>query len=617
MNNRKYTYLFIAFIIVQFFAWFLVIEYNNLKVEELKKNELKIIQKQYISILETFEKLANTVFDGYINTPNIVKYMKNNQRDKLYMELKDDYKYLSSIDFKQIHFHTKNNISFLRMHKLNKFGDDLTKYRYSVNYVNTNKKSINGLELGRILPGFRFVYPLFDTNHQHIGSVETSYGIDAFTKNIKDMYGVRTNFIINKDLIQGEIFLSSAKYYANSIESDNYVLLKQSVDPKILKNLKILSKVYDDGLKEKIKERIALKKPFNVSQIIANTYRIITFLPVKDIQNNHLGYFVIYKRSYDMTEYSKALTSKQIIAFIIIFGLFFFIFRELRHKDTLRQDIKEKTKKLQETTVQIEEHAIELENKIKLEVEKNAKYERDMFQQSKQAALGDMIANIAHQWRQPLSAISTSASGMQVTYQIDALDKEDFINYTDAIIENAQYLSRTIDDFRDFVKSEKNITRFDVSKSIEKCMAIINSSINNHNLNIQLDLAENLIVNNYDNELQQAIINIFNNAKDVLKEKVSNDEDRIIFIKTYKHNNTVVISIKDTAGGISFDIMEKIFEPYFTTKHQSQGTGLGLYMTQQIIVESMKGNINVENVTFSYNEKSYTGAQFSIILPIN
>jgi signal transduction histidine kinase len=227
-----------------------------------------------------------------------------------------------------------------------------------------------------------------------------------------------------------------------------------------------------------------------------------------------------------------------------------------------------------------------------------------------------MIGNIAHQWRQPLSAIATSASGMQLTQYSGALTDEDIISYSEAIIKNANYLSQTIDDFRDFIKSDKKITRFDVNHAVKKCLDIVNSSINNHNLNVQSNFTDEIFIANYENELQQAVINIFSNAKDALKDNIADSDDRIVFIETKEEDNNAIVIIRDTAGGIDEEIMEKIFEPYFTTKHQSQGTGLGLYMTHQIVVDSMKGLISVENVTFEYENKTFTGAEFVITLPI-
>ena len=145
---------------------------------------------------------------------------------------------------------------------------------------------------------------------------------------------------------------------------------------------------------------------------------------------------------------------------------------------------------------------------------------------------------------------------------------------------------------------------------------LVDSSIKNHHINIILDLQIDIEIDGYENELTQCFINIFNNAKDILVEKEI--EDKFIFISTFINKEKIaVIKIKDNAEGISEDILPKIFEPYFTTKHQSQGTGLGLHMTYNLIVDGMGGTIDVANVTYEYDDKEYTGAEFSISLPLS
>ena len=177
----------------------------------------------------------------------------------------------------------------------------------------------------------------------------------------------------------------------------------------------------------------------------------------------------------------------------------------------------------------------------------------------------------------------------------------------------AQYLSHTIDDFRDFIKGDKEKTKFNLTQTIKKAINIQTSSIKNHELQIITDLDDTIQVESFQNAFIQSFINIFNNSKDALT--IKNDRlERFVFIKTYKQNDNVYISIKDNAGGIPDEIVDKIFEAYFTTKHQSQGTGLGLHMTYNLIVQHMHGNIEVHNVDFEYKEKSYRGAEFIIVL---
>jgi len=227
-------------------------------------------------------------------------------------------------------------------------------------------------------------------------------------------------------------------------------------------------------------------------------------------------------------------------------------------------------------------------------------------------SMGEMIGNIAHQWRQPLSVISTASTGMKMQKEFDNLTDESFIKSCDMINNNAQYLSRTIDDFRNFIKGDRNKTIFDLKDDVDSFLHLVNGSIKTHHINIVLDLQENILINGYANELTQCLINIFNNAKDILNEK--NIEDKYLFISTYEKGNNAIIKIRDNAGGIPQEILPRIFEPYFTTKHKSQGTGLGLHMTYNLIVDGMKGSIDANNIEFNHNDCDYIGAEFMISL---
>lgn len=237
-----------------------------------------------------------------------------------------------------------------------------------------------------------------------------------------------------------------------------------------------------------------------------------------------------------------------------------------------------------------------------------------LLEQSKLASMGEMIGNIAHQWRQPLSIISTGATGMIVQKRLGSLEDEQFEKTCTMINENAQYLSKTIDDFRNFIKGDRRLVQFNLKETIENFLSLVNPSLKRHNLQLILNLDESIEVESYPNELIQCCMNIFNNAKDVLKG--SPHHNKFIFIDTYKENENAVIKFRDNAGGIPDDILPRIFEPYFTTKHQSQGTGLGLSMTYTLVTEGMKGTIIAENKSYNYEGEYYNGAEFKIMLPL-
>lgn len=237
-----------------------------------------------------------------------------------------------------------------------------------------------------------------------------------------------------------------------------------------------------------------------------------------------------------------------------------------------------------------------------------------LFQQSKMASMGEMIGNIAHQWRQPLSVISTCASGIKFEKEFNQISDERLYESLDLIVENTQYLSKTIDDFRNFFKADKIIEDFCINESILRVLKLLKSSIQNHNIQVETHLNGDLIINGYPNEFLQVLVNIINNAKDALMTQDINA--RFMNIKTFIKNKRCVIEVNDNGGGVDETIVSKIFDPYFTTKHKSQGTGIGLYMSHQIVVEHMKGSIYAKNIEFIKDKNNYKGCSLVIVLPI-
>ena len=235
-----------------------------------------------------------------------------------------------------------------------------------------------------------------------------------------------------------------------------------------------------------------------------------------------------------------------------------------------------------------------LSHKVVSKVDELRKKDDMLIQQSRSAAMGEMIGNIAHQWRQPLNVLSVRNITLYTHYQQGNLTD----NIMEAYIENStktlQHMSNTIDDFRNFFKKDKIKEDFNVTEIIEKSFDIINDALINNNIvyNI-LSNSKTIMINGYKSEFSQVILNILTNSKDAIKSKKI-DSGRIQ-VKIFEKTNQIIISIEDNAGGISNDIIPKIFDPYFTTKHQSEGTGIGLYMSKMIIEKNMGGHITVEN----------------------
>ena len=236
--------------------------------------------------------------------------------------------------------------------------------------------------------------------------------------------------------------------------------------------------------------------------------------------------------------------------------------------------------------------------------------EQLLIQQSKLASMGEMIANIAHQWRQPLSIISTSATGIKIQKEMGILDDASEIKSLDCINENAQYLSNTIEDFRDFFKKSKTKAFVNLDNLLEKTLKLILTRLKNKEITI-IKNSLDIEFETYEREMIQVFMNIINNSIDAFENK---NYAKFIFFETEKFENKILIKIKDNAGGIDENILNRIFEPYFTTKESKQGTGIGLYMCNEIIVKHLHGKIIVSNESFEYKNQKCKGSQFTIEL---
>ena len=244
-----------------------------------------------------------------------------------------------------------------------------------------------------------------------------------------------------------------------------------------------------------------------------------------------------------------------------------------------------------------------LKERVKKEIEKNRKKDQQMLQHSRLAQMGEMISMIAHQWRQPLTAINSAAIALQIKASRDKLDKEKTIMLAQKISLYSQHLSTTIDDFRNFFKPNKRKEETTYTEIIKSVLNIIETFITTKDITLIQKLESDLVFHTYPNELKQVLLNILKNAEEILCEREVKDPK--IYIMT--QDNRLII--QDNGGGIDEAIIDKIFDPYFSTKSEKNGTGLGLYMSKMIIEDHCQGKLSVSN-----NEK---GAVFTIELPLS
>jgi len=278
-----------------------------------------------------------------------------------------------------------------------------------------------------------------------------------------------------------------------------------------------------------------------------------------------------------------------IFAFIVFSFSIVFIKAGLRHFRTLKKSIL-----LRES----------FKRQVVDEVEKNREKDKQILHQARLAQMGEMISMIAHQWRQPLSAINNRINSIDIRIHLNRYDfnniedTNEFLEYMSDghrhIIEYVSTLSETIDEFRTFFKPDKDKEFINITIPIERALSIVETKMSANNIKFIKNYQIDRIVNIHSNEMMQVILNILKNAEDNFDEK--NIEDREVEIVTKKSKKYYIIEIRDNGGGISEDILDKIFEPYFSTKSDKNGTGLGLYMSKTMVEEHNEGVLSVKNI---------------------
>ncbi len=236
-------------------------------------------------------------------------------------------------------------------------------------------------------------------------------------------------------------------------------------------------------------------------------------------------------------------------------------------------------------------------------LEKALEQQKLLTQQSKLISMGEMMENIAHQWKQPLSTLFTVVTNINMQLQMNDITNQDLAKNITLMLNNINYMNQTIDDFKNFFQEDKIKKDFFFKQIIEKSLVIADGYLKELNIEVEVNIQEDIEYNGYKNELIHVILNLISNSKDAL---LSKKDNRKIFINLYKKNKTFCIKFSDNAGGIPSNIINQIFEAHFTTKKEL-GTGIGLYMCK-IIIDSFKGDICVTN-----NEN---GAVFTISLPL-
>ena len=284
-----------------------------------------------------------------------------------------------------------------------------------------------------------------------------------------------------------------------------------------------------------------------------------------------------------------------LLSYLFILSMFMFIidYRESKH---FMEEMKRSSDQKRQLKSELDRSESEIE------------YQKAMlFQQSKLAAMGEMIDNIAHQWRQPLNTLGVIVQDTQYAHRRGKLDQSYLQTLTSESMEQIAFMSQTIEDFRNFVKPNQKNSPFDLNEPVEQSLQLLSVMFESHRISIDVEYSNRqLDIYGSSSELKQVVINLLNNARDALiGRKISNPT---IIIRVFGDDMYGAITIQDNGGGISSEVIDRIFEPYFTTKEEGKGSGIGLYMSYAIIRTKMGGIIEVSNVD--------DGTLFTVMLPL-
>lgn len=563
MNSLSFKYRFIlTFVIVEIFFILLIVGLNFLSINTTTK---KLIKKEITTtkhLLESLIKLPLSVFDlatlDDISTQSTVGSLNS-------IIIYDPYNNILSKNY-------NINTSISKLDTLNtKNGNEI--------YENDNRYILELLILKEEDTTLGSAVLIFDTNEidKQIDKNKTNIFLIIFIEIILSTF---IAYILGRNLTNK---LSRLAYIARKIgkeeqvkidyenENNELALLNNSM-VKMLEDLSTRNeklteaKIVFDNISEAIIFLDSNKRIISAN----NSFYKITNLNKQNVINNNF------------------------------FKLLSINFNNISNNQ--KNDIKIKIENNNELTVLLKVNEIkDDENNIKnyiilfVDITKEKRKEDLLQIQSKMATMGEMLGNIAHQWRQPLSSISTITSTLKIQSELDVLEKEKLQTSLDNIINSTKYLSETIDDFSQFFKVDKNIESFTLSELFNSLEKIVSARIAQNKIALNIEEEHlNTKIQSSKNELIQSLINIINNSIDALVLTKKNNPRIDISLKL--ESDYINILIQDNGGGIKEEILPRIFEPYFTTKHKSQGTGIGLYMTHTIINQNCQGEVFASNM---------------------
>jgi len=578
-RKKRSAILILLFIISIFIGITVYNQYSALQ-DKLFENTSKVnknINTLYTVLLKTLNENLSIETDYILQSKDIANLLKDKNKEKLLEMIKPlyDKMVVANPYLKVMTFRSSDGITVLRVHKPALFGDKISTNRKIIIDVNKQRKRMSGFEIGKLKMAYRVVTPIF-RNKEYVGSLEIGVEPEYITDVINNIFEIK---------------------YALFVRKNNQFWFARG-----------------DNL---LKSRRSSLEIYGMETIIDNNKHHYVLNHNLHLFNHKGEIFAKILVAYNVDDYYKdrntALRKTFLNAIVLLIAMFLILNYYMRYffkkTNILNNELIEKTRQLKKVNNS-------LEDKVNDGVKKNREKDKHMLYQSRLAQMGEMISMIAHQWRQPLSTISSTSIDLSMQFHFDVFDlsteegkekqEKYFLKELKNIDNYIQSLTTTINDFRNFYKHDKKTIKININEPIQKALDIIEKSLISDNIKIIQEYNSHNEIEIFDSEVMQVFLSILKNAQDHFSD--SDLINKAICIKTEDIASGVIVKISNNGGKIKEDILPFIFDPYFSTKLNKNGTGLGLYMSKIIIEEHHGGVITADNdanwavFTMTFNE---------------
>lgn len=594
MNKQIFNYAIVIFILIMICGSLILITLSDRDtyLESRTKSVSRFTDAYIENQMTKLRKYYIGRVHGFANTnKQVIQAMKENDRTKLAELAWPRFKVFQKSDpyFDSLTFVNKDLKAMLRMKFFDKYGDDVSHIEI-IKAVHESKKPVSGITVTKAGLYYTAASPCF-IDDEYIGIVV---------------------FVINPGIILDDIENVLNTDYAVFVEKDIYKDAKFSNQPdkKLSKSLLVTanSKIFNS-----LQDGFALTPGYHKfdinnsnEKLIFHSYQLNDF---KDQKIANLLVLSDLKQEISLFDHFINRTLFMSVSAVTA-GLLLFYLTFGRLNVILKKQVEDRTIEIQKANKKLEDLNKELAVKVTNETEKRLKNEQILFEQSKMADMGRMLQAIAHQWRQPLNALGLQLQDMEDAWKFNELNEKYLKNSINESLELINHMSTTIDDFRNYYKADiDNISNFNVSKIIENTLSLMRSQFEFYNVECRFDKKQSELIKGDEGKFKQAVLNIVHNALDSIIELKETDANLVgvIQIEVLKIDDAVNIIIRDNGKGFSESAKQKAFQPYFSTKEEGKGQGIGLYMTKLIIEDALNGRITAGNHA--------DGAEIKIIIP--